>query len=370
MKHCRFASGILLAGLIAACSDPAQGPGTEEPQMPGGETIVFEADTLHQTADSGTPPTTTLNIGEFKVTAYAKDRWGQDSMIMDNVVVTRTGPNSWTYDQPVRWPSTPVDFFAVSPASVQMINNQWWEHRAKFTWQDGGTDFLVCVRMGVRQGEGNIKLNFRHALAQLKINLRTGFTAADDYEVRIGLVRLADFPDYGEFTFPKVTTGPDTNRGELFDCWNLYNHTGVRHTYFQASDPGGYLTVPAGGLDLVEGSYFIPFNLTQLEGGGTYYTGTRLEVACKIVSRSDGRVLWPDGSEDYGDRWGDGYYLSRLSLYGSTPSHRWVPGRSYTYNVNFTLPTQAAKIPPDRINPSTASSPPSPVTLSASSAPY
>lgn len=344
MTYNRFASGILAAAMLAACSDSQHGLLPEEPQMPGGETIVFEADAAEPTA-AGVPPTTTLTIPEFKVTAYAKNRWGEDSMIMDNVIVTRTGLNSWTYDHPVKWPSTPVDFFAVSPASVQMINNQWWVHIAKFPWQGGDTDFLVCVRMGAIQGDGNIKLNFRHALARVKINLYTALSPAEDYEVRVGLVRITDFPDYGEFTFPFVTTSPDTNRGELFSCWGTYNSQSVRHTYFEAADPDGYITVPTRGFNLVEGSYFIPFNLTELQGGGTYYTGTRLEVAYQVVSRNDGRVLWPDGSVDYADRWGGGYYLSRLSLYDPTPSHRWEPGRSYTYNINFTIPSGTAKQP-------------------------
>ena len=63
--------------------------------------------------------TTTLNINNFKVSAYAQDAYGTYHTLMDQVTVRRTGQNSWTYSPKVNWPGVPVDFFCGQPGLRQ-----------------------------------------------------------------------------------------------------------------------------------------------------------------------------------------------------------------------------------------------------------
>ncbi len=63
--------------------------------------------------------TTTLNINNFKVSAYAQDAYGTYHTLMDQVTVRRTGQNSWTYSPKVNWPGVPVDFFEIGRASCR-----------------------------------------------------------------------------------------------------------------------------------------------------------------------------------------------------------------------------------------------------------
>ncbi len=94
--------------------------------------------------------TTTLNINNFKVSAYAQDAYGTYHTLMDQVTVRRTGQNSWTYSPKVNWPGVPVDFFAVSPASVKVDNNAWSNHTINYTRSAPATETCLlrceCAR--------------------------------------------------------------------------------------------------------------------------------------------------------------------------------------------------------------------------------
>lgn len=297
----------------------AAGCSTDEPSaVPATQALDFDAEAEPR------GPTTTLNIPEFKVTAYKLGQWGHE-MLMNNVTVTRMGLNSWTYSPPVDWPAgESVDFFAVSPAWVTMNNNSWWEHMIPFSARDEvNTDLLVAVRTDVQQTSGRLKLNFRHAMARVTIRLRCtlpGLTA------KVKAVSLANYADYGNFEFPHVTTAPDTNNGELYDCWHVYNTTSTYVELWRAAD--GYLALTPDPVEVCADNYFIPFTLKSLRDHEAW-DATLFEVLYQVVDTETGALVWPEE---------DVYRTATIEMASATPDSRWVPGNSYTYTIDVGLP--------------------------------
>lgn len=253
--------------------------------------------------------TDTYNIPDFRVSAFRNDQWGAVTL-MDNVVVTRTGINSWIYSPPVEWPEDEsVDFFAVSPASIEIANNQWWMHTFRFENVDCSTDLLVAVRCGVFQTSGSIRLNFRHALARVSVCLKNS-----DPSCYIGVteVEICNFPKFGTFFFPDVTTSPDTNSGELFSAWEYFNAQ-ESLTLFSTSS-GNVLDIGVQPESIgPENIFMIPFAMTQLEGD-KIWEGTHIRVRYLV-----------NGIEKE----------ARIPLYASTPGSKWLPGFSYRYTIDL-----------------------------------
>lgn len=323
MKMPRLYILPLLAALLpaAACSESEPAP-----QQHGSE-LQLEAE-----ADPhGGGPTTTLNIADFKVTAYKQGPWGPE-MLMDNVTVTRTGLNSWVYSPPVDWPvGQKVDFFAVSPAWVTMNNNSWWEHVIPFSARDdASTDLLVSVRTGVDQTSGRLKLNFRHALARVTLSLKCtlpGLTA------RVRNVALCNYADFGNFHYGDSTTSPGTNSGELYDCWRIYNTTSTYLTLFRAAND--YIATGPDPVTVRDDLYFIPFEMKSLTTSASW-EATLLEVTYQVADEKTGEILWPK----------DGLFrTAEVEIATATPEGRWVPGRSYHYVVDVGMPASRASAP-------------------------
>lgn len=294
-----YISGALLAVALASCS-------TDEPSIPSPpEGMDFEAEQERAT------PTTTLTIPDFKVTAYKQGQWGPE-MLMNNVTVTRTGLNSWVYAPAVDWPQDEaVDFFAVSPAWVTMNSNSWWEHVVPYDAKDISVDLLAAVRMDVNQSSGKLKLNFRHTLARVDVSLLS--SSAGTEAPRVTGVYLCNVADFGNFIFPHITTSPETNRGELADCWQVYNTTSTIFTVFEATD-GGYLALSET-PQLVSGGdlFFIPVRLGSFDPS-MIWQGAHIRI-------------------DYQDASGQ-TVTARVGIGDSTPDERWLPGRSYSYTVD------------------------------------
>lgn len=252
--------------------------------------------------------TDTYNIPDFRVSAFRNHQWGSD-ILMDNIVVTRTGINSWIYSPPVDWPENEsVDFFAVSPASQTITNNQWWHHTFRYENKSSDTDLLVSVNIGVKQQSGRIRLNFRHALAKIQIRLKC---SDPDHKVSVSDVELCNITQYGEFYFPSHSTTPDTNRGEIFDCW---------HTYGKQNDITVFHPVDNSVLDLTSDPVTIgPDNLFLIPD---------------TLSSFNPEIIW-EGTHIHMVYSADGIQTeARIPLRDSTPETRWLPGRNYRYTID------------------------------------
>lgn len=332
--------------LMGGCAQDEPEPSSGEPAA---AVICFDApqaDNLRgvpSEEEAPTRPTTTFNIRNFKITAYSPNEWGQDTLVMDNTEVFRTGNNSWTYAPEEHWPDKPVDFYAVSPVEISMNNNRWWIHLVDFNWDtwQGDMDFLVAVRKNVTQTSGRLKLNFRHALARILVGIKTDLDPKK-YEVRVAEVTLNGFAKSARFIFPEFTTTMDQNVGDLFPFWTSWNTTATVTALFSQPQEQGYLTVSAEPwATMPQGKYFIPIELERMHTQNLdYYEGTRLEVAYKVVDLQSGATVWPTAHTYRGDLWRQdkSYGIGRISLRDATPGHRWLPGHAYAYTVSLRLP--------------------------------
>lgn len=274
-----------------------------------GRGIQFAAECGRSDTEAESVETTTYTIPDFRVSAFRNNQWGAENL-MDNVVVTRTGINSWIYSPPVDWPEDEtVDFFAVSPARFEIQNNQWWFHTLRYENQECTTDLLVSVCKGAHQTSGRIKLNFRHALARVAIFLKNSHPS---YSIGIKEVELCNFPKFGTFYFPINTTTPDTNNGELFSRWDY--HSAQDDITLFTTMPGDVMDIGEKPVQTGPGNLFmIPFKLTEMEGD-IIWEGTHVRVLYET-----------DGTEKE----------IRIPLHASTPEHKWQPGKSYIYTIDL-----------------------------------
>lgn len=187
---------LAAVGLAAGCSDDSDLPVDDNA---GDGKIAFDA--------TRSEPTTTLTIPNFKVNAFKRNAWGGHDKIMNNVEVIRVGLNRWEYSPAVEWPAEPVDFYAVSPMTVR-LNDEYFNQTVPYNqtsngngdfWNASDTDLLIAVRMGADQSSGRIRLNFRHALARVSLQLKTSDN--DRQYVRVRRVTLEGRSE-GTFSFP------------------------------------------------------------------------------------------------------------------------------------------------------------------------
>lgn len=323
--------GAVSCWILAALSALAwQGCGDSDvPAMPGPDDRFIR----FYDSDSLSKEVTTHTIADFSLTAYTNSADGQYRQIMDNVTVTRTGLNSWTYSPLVEWPGTPVDFFAVSPASIGIVNNQWWYHIVNFSDPDAATDLLVAVNMGVTQNSGRVRLNFRHALAQVNVSLRT---SRPDVVVEVRRVSIKDVAVVGMFHYPAVTTTPSGNDGSLFSCWKSYNMSNTDLKLFHALTATQAIvptSVPRPVSE--EGNFTIPVEFSPLQMD-SYIHGSRLELLVRFADRATGHTLWPNADTPQilrGEVPNCG--LACFSLQDATPEARWYPGVDYNYSIDI-----------------------------------
>lgn len=324
MNYFRNALYAVLALAGTACHDA-----TDEPEYDDGY-ISFSSEIEPRDA------TTTENIPSFKVSAMT----GHD-IIMNDVVVTRTGINSWTYSPHVKWPEgKPVDFYAVSPPEVKMQINTSWHNTINYT-SPGTEDLLVSVSMQARPTSSRLKLNFRHALAMIKMKARTTRT---DVEIRLRSIAVRNVAGHGDFFFPNVSTLPGKPIGSITDCWRTY----YNGNYYKLFDAEGYVTLSSTPIaaDNTGAAFFIPCLLDDVGYEG-YITGSTIEVAYKIVDPETGSTIWPDNNtpNQLRDPTDNSYGMAHLPLNSEVPGKMLEAGKAYNYLINV---DNAASLPQSR----------------------
>ncbi|MCM1331341.1 MAG: fimbrillin family protein [Bacteroides sp.] len=324
MSYFRYTVYAVLALAGTACHDSTDAPEYE------GDYISFSSEIEPRDA------TTTENIPSFKVSAMT----GHD-IIMNDVVVTRTGINSWIYSPHVKWPEgKPVDFYAVSPPEVKMQINTSWHHTINYS-STGTEDLLVSVKMQARPTSSRLKLNFRHALAMIKMRARTSRT---DVEIRLRSIAVRNVAGHGDFFFPDESTLPGKPIGSITDCWRTY----YNGEYFKLFDADGYVTLSDTPIDAGNTgvAFFIPCVLDDVSHDG-YIKGSTIEVSYKIVDKETGATIWPDNNThnqllDPADR---SYGMAHLPLNSEVPGKRLESGKSYNYLIDVDNP---ASLPQSR----------------------
>lgn len=313
---------LLILPLISvsfACSSPeADGPMSE---------ITFEGVSSQRIA-----PTTTETIDEFRVTAYYEQGHGFTTLL-DGVTVKRTGPNKWSYSPSVDWPDATVNFLAVSPTYHKISVNYWWLNVIQDFVCTGREDLLIATRYNAVQGEGNIRLNFRHTLAQVNVKLHTDY---DDARVMVHKVYIKDIQAQGNYYLPQETTEPLDPDGTspVQGEWNTFNKSSVKYTLFSASRDTLLSSEPM--LTNKDCRFFLPGELDPLQFSG-YYHGSRIEVLYQVYDPNTGELLWPNAETPFHDTDRDEpeYAIARYSLLDGLDGNSWHQGWSYNYSAEL-----------------------------------
>lgn len=309
---------VLAALFFAACSS------TDEP-IPvdnKGKVIGFSATAPKE---SRAAPTTTTSLDSFLVYAYT-----ESEILMDGVVVSRKN-GSWDYSPKVYWPSTPVNFYAISPDIRDSVSVPHTQVIKGLTY--GSTDLLYAVNMNQFERAAPVPLNFRHAMSRVAVNLSS---TSNKHQVKVYYVLLRNIYLQGDFTMPHQTTmRSDTT---ALGTWsNLTTFKDAMIFYFDTATEGVMSLTPTpvdvtdGGLDA---SFFVPQELVPFKfANGGIFSGGYIEVCCEILDKTTGDVVWPTANTPQ-------YLLVNSPKCGrmlfplaTTNVSSWEQGYSYNYNI-------------------------------------
>lgn len=346
------ASLLFLSGCAADSS-------SEPPQSREGRPVVeFSEATADSTqwydSDIQAPEgvTTTLNIKEFKVTAVTRNQYSTVK-ILDDVIVTRKGINSWTYPDKVEWPEYPVDFYEVSPVDVKWEVFWWHKGVAIYGWENTGTtDLVVGAQYGAVSRPGPIKVNLRHALASVDVSLRTDIP--DRYSMTVKRAYIMEVNSGGNYNWPTQTTdqqspydvGTPEVSGDWYQVWtgnhnNVYNLQGYPEEDYKGTElkPSDIYTP----LDQHLVRFMVPGSLIKSNYTGSEWRGSNIMIVYRITDRNTGETIWPTASTSASLRApkDSGWALACYGLYDVTPDHKWLAGINYRYRLTLHLPPEA-----------------------------
>lgn len=291
--------------------------------------------------------TTTNSIDEFKVWAFTDNK-----TYMDGTPVSKEG-NKWTYTGTKFWPETPVDFFAVSPATPQSGTVSVTNESRKieeYVVTDGKEDLLYAANFSETKDNhatSPVKVNFRHALSQIVFKVKK--TPTSSIDVKVKGIKVKGVANTATLTWATATTGAnlpegeaDTETGDSWGRWGTptgnaeYTAVNLTEAYDVQTTPN-YLTIEAGNGALFLMPQTLDPWLTLSTDGKASITGTaRLLVNCQIKDTDSDIQLWPEEGE-FGD--------VAISLSnptndpnkedGDTSHDRWMQGKKYIYTLIF-----------------------------------
>ncbi len=316
---------------VTACSQEEEEP---FPEPPGGaQEIRFAASTDYSRASD----ITTNNLTSFNVYAYTGNS-SERTTFMDNVTVTKTGTNLWTYSPVEYWPSKQaVDFYAFAPAG--WVGADGPLAPVAYDAISGSDDIVYAVSPDLtgysEMANAQVLFNFRHALSKLTVKMSSTNTGL---KVVVTNVTMSNIMTRGNFYFPSASTaGPATENST--GRWEDQNtpHTYIMHWSQSLSERFTLTSTPAviepTGIGRGGEMYVIPQQLVfQNQGSGS---DTYISVQCSIYDASSGEHLWPNANTPpenliNGSTTGDG--LLKFPLLTSLNTE-WKPGVHYIYNL-------------------------------------
>lgn len=148
---------------------------------------------------------TTNNLTSFNVYAYTGTA-SAPVTFMNNVTVTKTDANTWTYSPLQYWPAKQsVDFYAFAPAS--WVGTAGPLEPVAYDASDGTEDIVYAVSPDQTGNAGMVNaqvvFNFRHALSKLTVKMSS--TNAE-MRVVVSNVAMANIKTRGNFNFPTGST--------------------------------------------------------------------------------------------------------------------------------------------------------------------
>ncbi|MDE6291235.1 MAG: fimbrillin family protein, partial [Muribaculaceae bacterium] len=278
---------------------------------------------------------TTSNLKTFNVYAYTGNGTSPD-LFMDNVVVSKSTSNVWTYDPVKYWPSKKaVDFYAFAPAS--WLDSYTPLAGVPYDASEGTEDIIYAVSPDLTGGAGlsnaQVVFNFRHALSKLTVKMSS---SNPELKVMVTNVAIAHLNSKGNFHFPSGSTA-DAPSDQTVGLWSDQNTPQIYMMHMsQAPDDRITLTSTATdmGTSTVPGSrYLIPQELIWNNNGSG--ADTYITVMCSIYDTESGAKLWPNANTPTenvveGSTFGDGLLKFPLS---TSAFKEWKPGYHYVYNL-------------------------------------
>ena len=278
---------------------------------------------------------TTNTLKSFNVYAYTGNGTSPITF-MDNVVVSKTNSNTWTYSPVEYWPSgKTVNFYAFAPAS-------WLEGHTPlagipYEAYPGTEDIVYALNpdMSGSAGSANAQVlfNFRHALSKITVKMSS---TNKGLSVRVTNVALANLMSMGNFHFPSASTADEPGMHTV-GTWTDQNTPQI-YIMHMSQTPEDIITLSSTATDMgtttVPGSrYLIPQPLTWLSNGGE--TDTYIVVMCSVYDAETGTKLWPNDKTPVeniveGSTFGDGLLKFPLS---TSAFKEWKPGCHYVYNL-------------------------------------
>lgn len=331
MKNLTISASLISAAaamMMTACST------SEEPSSRS-EVLRNEIRFAANTEFSRAGDITTSNLTTFNVYAYTGNGTSPD-LFMDNVVVSKSTSNVWTYDPVKYWPSKKaVDFYAFAPASWLGTNTPL--AGVPYDASEGTEDIVYAVSPNLTGGAGlsnaQVIFNFRHALSKLTVKMSS---SNPELKVMVTNVALSNLNSKGNFHFPSGSTS-DTPTDQTVGMWTDQNTT---QTYIMhmSQVPDDRITLTSTATDMgtttIPGSrYLIPQELVWNNNGSG--SDTYIAVMCSIYDVESGAKLWPNANTPTenvveGSTFGDGLLKFPLS---TSAFKDWKPGCHYVYNL-------------------------------------
>lgn len=317
------ALAAVAAGALASCSDNDMKSVVEEDNA-----IRFAANTEFSSRDGDV---TTGNLTEFNVYAYT----GTNTLFMDNVKVTKSASNTWTYSPLQNWPAANVDFYAYYPES--WIGTAGVQTPVKYSDKLGKTDLVYAVAADLNgygvMPSAQVVFNFRHALSKVTVYLSS--TNAD-LKVNVTNVALANIRSAGEFVFPAQSTdGAPT--AETVGTWTNLSEV-FPYMLHMSQRPDEIVTLTSEPVDLSETGlggpkFLIPQTLTWRSLGAK--DDNYIMLMCSVYDAKTNEKLWPNANTPAenlveGSSNNDGLLKFPLS---TKDFSEWKPGYHYVYNL-------------------------------------
>ena len=332
MKH-SFISVIGIVGIaLSGCTS------NEEWVEPVGQSdaeIRFAANADHTRGVDYT----TNNLTSFNVYAYTiSGSSGTPQLFMQDVEVSKTGSNLWTYSPVEYWPADEsVDFYAYAPAG--WLGSATPLEPVAYDSYPGDRDIIYAVNPGLRgnsdMANAQVLMNFRHALSKMTVKLSS--TNAE-LRVQVSNVVVNNVKTKGNFHFPAASTSGVASADNV-GTWTDQNSPTMYplHMSQSKSDVINLTTTPtdlSGSSTGMGGArYMTPQSLVWLNNGGQ--EDMYIAVMCSIYDVRTGQKLWPNEntpSEDVvpGSTFGDGILKFPLA---TSSVKDWQPGVHYIYSL-------------------------------------
>lgn len=321
--------------VLAACNKD------EVVEVNKGEAIGFS--TLTQNATRATPITTanlTTSNTDFKVWGYL----GATAYVNGVNITYQT--TKWNYQNAsdiAYWPGDQaLDFYAVSPSSVQVVRNSSnvsGDNADELTFTMANTsqkfkyivtesnadqkDVMYAVKKNhSKTAAATVPLHFKHALSQIVFK---GKGAATNIKVDVEKITIHNLKNTGTFTLPNVNTANSSTHG----TWALEGDATFDYPSGMKTPMEQISGTTAKDLTAADGAILI------LPQTPTKWQTTR-DRAKTIVAANNDKECYLEIKVKV--QQADTYILGSANAYGTAYipfGEAWEPGKKYIYTLSF-----------------------------------